>query len=68
MPDAILRRIPAGAGAVEVTYRPCGDQYLLVEYGPLVLDLNLRFRAHALMEWLQAAAIDGVIDAVTVSD
>jgi urea carboxylase len=60
--DAVLHRIPAGTDSVEVTYRPCGDQYLLVEYGPLVLDLNLRFRVHALMEWLEAAAIEGVID------
>ena len=27
---------------------------LLVEYGPPVLDLSLRFRVHALMTWLEA--------------
>ena len=32
-----------------VVYRRAGDDYLLVEYGPLVLDLALRFRVHALM-------------------
>ena len=43
-----------------VVYRQAGDKYLLVEYGELVLDLELRFRVHSLMQWLQSAAIDGV--------
>jgi urea carboxylase len=38
----------------------------LVEYGPPVLDLNLRFRAHALMTWLQqrieAGELVGIVD------
>ena len=38
---------------VQVVYRPAGDKYLLVEYGPQQLDINLRFRVHALMLWLQ---------------
>jgi urea carboxylase len=59
---AILHSIAASADAPAVTYRPCGDHYLLVEYGPLVLDLALRFRVHALMEWLAAARVAGVID------
>ncbi|HEX7952363.1 MAG TPA: carboxyltransferase domain-containing protein, partial [Burkholderiales bacterium] len=46
----------------EVVYRQSGDRYLLVEYGPLVLDLNLRFRVHALMVWLQQQAIPGIVD------
>jgi urea carboxylase len=29
-------------------YRPSGDCYLLVEFGPLVLDIQLRFWAHAI--------------------
>ena len=33
-----------------VVYRRAGDAYLLVEYGPIVLDFKLRFRAHALMQ------------------
>ncbi|HLV65681.1 MAG TPA: carboxyltransferase domain-containing protein, partial [Polyangiaceae bacterium] len=45
-----------------VVYRPSGDSYLLVEYGPLVLDLELRFRVHALWEWLGAQRIAGVVD------
>ncbi|HCN15127.1 MAG TPA: urea carboxylase, partial [Moraxellaceae bacterium] len=32
---------------LKVVYRPAGNNYLLVEYGEQVLDLNLRFRVHA---------------------
>jgi urea carboxylase len=38
---------------VQVVYRPAGDKYLLVEYGPQALDIELRFRVHALMLKLQ---------------
>jgi len=36
-----------------VVYRAAGDNYVLVEYGPMELDIRLRFRAHALMIWLR---------------
>jgi len=36
-----------------VLYRAAGDNYVLVEYGPMELDIRLRFRAHALMLWLR---------------
>jgi len=58
----ILHRIDAQAEQVAVCYRQSGDRYLLVEYGPLVLDLNLRFRAHALMEWIQQQRLPGILD------
>ncbi|HEV8645311.1 MAG TPA: urea carboxylase [Burkholderiales bacterium] len=58
----ILRRASAGKAQVEVTYRQSGDRYLLVEYGPLVLDHNLRFRVHALMQWLQQRKVAGIVD------
>ena len=38
---------------VQVVYRPAGDKYLLVEYGPQKLDIELRFMVHTLMLWLQ---------------
>jgi urea carboxylase len=53
---------PPSKGQVEVRYRCAGDRYLLVEYGPLVLNLALRFRAHALMEWLERNHLPGIID------
>jgi len=33
-----------------------------VEYGPLVLDLELRLRVHALMQWIEERQLPGVID------
>ena len=38
---AVLHEIPASPGQVAVKYRRSGDKYLLIEYGPLVLDFNL---------------------------
>ena len=62
----ILHRIPQSTRQVQVVYRQSGDKNLLVEYGPLELDLNLRFRAHALMEWVQgdldADRLKGILD------
>ena len=60
--EAVLRRLDATSERPAVTYRGAGDRYLLVEYGPLVLDLDLRFRVHALMTWLEARRLPGVID------
>ncbi|MBV9946085.1 MAG: carboxyltransferase domain-containing protein, partial [Myxococcales bacterium] len=58
----ILSEIPAREAGEHVVYRRDGDDYLLVEYGPPVLDLGLRLRAHALMQALECRRIDGVID------
>ncbi|MEU2771691.1 5-oxoprolinase/urea amidolyase family protein [Streptomyces sp. NPDC007162] len=46
----------------DVTYRRSGDDNLLVEFGPMQLDLALRMRVHALMEAVTAAALPGVTD------
>ena len=56
----IIRRLPAVVDRPEVIYRPSGDKYLLAEYGDLVLDINLRFRVHALMLALQQQNILGL--------
>ena len=58
----ILAETAKTASQIKVVYRQCGDKYLLVEYGDLVLDINLRFRVHALMQWLERQAIKGIID------
>ncbi|WP_339614378.1 urea carboxylase [uncultured Parvibaculum sp.] len=46
----------------EVTYRRAGDDYLLIEYGPIVLDFALRFRAHAMMVTLREKRLPGIIE------
>lgn len=59
---AILHRLPAQGSRPEVVYRQAGDKYLLIEYGPLLLDLDLRFRVHGLMEWFGRYPQEGVIE------
>ncbi|MBI1367605.1 MAG: urea carboxylase [Planctomycetes bacterium] len=53
---------PAAGDRSRVVYRRSGDRSMLIEYGPLVLDLDLRFRVHALMTRLQKEQLPGVID------
>lgn len=60
--NAVLATHVGQAHLPSVTYRPAGNSYLLVEYGDLVLDLNLRFRIHALMQWVKKQNIHGIID------
>ncbi len=58
----ILAEVPATGRTPKAVYRQAGDKYVLIEYGENVLDLNLRFRVHALMEALRARPIDGVLE------
>ena len=60
--EAVLHSVPATGDRPGVVYRQAGDKYLLVEYGPLVLDFALRFRVHTLMEWFKAHPVEGVIE------
>jgi len=59
--DPVLRRSEPN-GAPAVVCRADGDNYLLVEYGPNLLDLNLRFRVHALEQRLRSMNLPGMID------
>jgi urea carboxylase len=59
---AVLHCMPARPAAPAVVYRRSGDRYLLIEYGPLQLDLNLRFRVHALHQWLEQHHVPGLLD------
>ncbi|MFG2795005.1 urea carboxylase [Streptomyces sp. NPDC048419] len=58
----VLATLPATAERPCVTYRRSGDDNLLVEYGPMQLDLALRMRVHALAERLAQRRPQGVID------
>ncbi|NNH86370.1 urea carboxylase [Acinetobacter terrae] len=60
--NAVLDTLKGKDDAPDVVYRPAGNNYMLVEYGNLVLDLNLRFRIHALMQWVKDQNISGIID------
>jgi urea carboxylase len=60
----ILAEIPEAPGRPRTVYRQQGDRNILVEYGPIVLDIELRIRVHALMTELERLDLPGVIDVV----
>ncbi len=53
---------PARGHLPELKIRQSGDDYLLIEYGPAVLDFELRLRVQALMQAVRAAAFPSIID------
>lgn len=59
---AILHAIPERPTSPAVVYRRSGDANLLIEYGPLVLDIALRMRVHALQTWIERHRPAGVLD------
>lgn len=60
--NGVLLELEATDARPAVTYRRAGDDNLLIEYGPMTLELGLRMRVHALAERLGAEAPAGVID------
>ncbi|HWV14922.1 MAG TPA: urea carboxylase [Cellvibrio sp.] len=56
----VAAKLPKEKFAVDIVYRTAGDHFLLIEYGELTLDIKLRFRAHALMQWLQNNPLPGL--------
>ncbi|MBC7926815.1 MAG: urea carboxylase [Bryobacteraceae bacterium] len=58
----LLRNRAADGDAPALVCRADSDKYLLIEYGPNVLDFHLRFRVHALQERLRASGLPGIID------
>lgn len=58
----IIKKVEASESTEQVVYRPSGDRYLLIEYGPLTLDIRLRFRVHALMLWLERNSLKGILE------
>ncbi|WP_375403927.1 urea carboxylase [uncultured Sphingomonas sp.] len=60
----ILRSLPASGARPEAVYRRQGDRNLLVEYGPITLDLELRLRVHALMLEVERMALAGIVPGI----
>lgn len=60
--DGVLGRGHTADGVTEVTYRRGGDDNVLVEYGRMELDLELRARAHALYLHLLSNPVPGQQD------
>jgi len=64
--DCIVSIRDSAGERPSVAYRRAGDAYLLVEYGPIILDFALRFRVHALMQAVAKAIetnrLSGIVD------
>jgi len=60
-----VRPLPAATllrSSGDAAYRRAGDDNILVEYGPMVLDFRLRLRAHLLIQALQQRGPKGIVD------
>jgi urea carboxylase len=63
IPDGgVLHVEEAEAAADRVTYRRSGDDNLLVEFGPMELDIGLRMRVEGLAGMIAAQRIPGVLE------
>lgn len=60
--DPVVAEIPANERHDEVKIRLSGDHYILIEFGPMELDLTLRFQVHELMRRLKADNDERLID------
>lgn len=58
----VLRQLKSEGEKPDLVVRQSGDASLLIELGPLVLDMGLRFRIQALMEAVKAAGLPGILD------
>jgi len=61
--DAIIAVEDQTDDQPSVTFRQAGDRFLLVEFGDMTLDLELRLRVHALAAWVDEHLGGGIIDA-----
>ncbi|WP_416137582.1 urea carboxylase [Halomonas sp. HK25] len=56
----LLRDVPAEEAGERILYRRAGDDFLLIEFGAMELDIALRFRVHAWMLWLGEHPLPGL--------
>jgi urea carboxylase len=59
---SLLLELPATSRHAAICVRRAGESNVLVEFGAAVLDLALRFQVQALLEELQKAPLEGVLD------
>jgi urea carboxylase len=62
--EALAFVIPEGPAQPKVIGRLAGDAYLLVEYGEMIFDLNIRIRVHSLEEALNGMHIEGLLETI----
>ncbi|PMR73826.1 urea carboxylase [Billgrantia endophytica] len=58
----VLREVATEAVAERILYRRAGDDFLLIEFGAMELDIALRFRVHAWMLWLRDNPLSGLLE------
>ncbi|MGJ8517791.1 urea carboxylase [Carnimonas bestiolae] len=58
----VIRSVDEQEPDKRLVYRLAGDDFLLIEFGPMALDIAQRFRAHAWMLWFEQQQIAGVIE------
>jgi Allophanate hydrolase subunit 1 len=60
--NPVLFEFKVTSNAPKITYRQAGDRYILVEYGENVLDLNLSYRIHKLIEMVTENKTPGIVE------
>ncbi|HXP89663.1 MAG TPA: urea carboxylase [Fibrobacteria bacterium] len=60
--EIVLHRSSDRPQAPDLCVRQDGDDAVLFEFGPMVLDLEQRLRVHLLLERLESLAWDGILD------
>lgn len=60
--NPVLGEVQVSSNAPKVVYRQAGDRYILVEYGENVLDLNLSYRIHKLIEMVKENKTKGIVE------
>jgi urea carboxylase len=63
-PTPLIHSDPGRGDVPGMVVRQAGDRYLLVEFGELVLDIELRLRVHVLMGLLQTARERGMLNGI----
>lgn len=60
--NPVLAVIEHTANYPKIVYRQAGDRYVLVEYGENVMDLNLSYRIHKLIEMVGDLKVKGIVE------
>lgn len=60
--DPVLATIPLTDSSPKIAYRQAGDRYILVEYGENLMDLNVSYRIHKLIEMVGDLKVAGIVE------
>jgi urea carboxylase len=63
-PTPILFDDPPSGETPKMVIRQAGDRYVLIEFGEMVLDLELRMRVQALMQAIRSSGTAGLLNAI----